>query len=151
MAHRALGNEEKALNYFIESSQEQGDFIDMAVSDFSELTYYKALSMKELGKEQEANDVLKAMKNYALDKLKQKAKIDYFATSLPLLLVFEDDIQKNSDIEAYYLLGLAELGLGNHGSSMENFRKVLELSITHIGAKDHLSRLSSDQFHTVNL
>ena len=150
MAYRALGKEEKALTHFIVSSQEQGDFIDMAVSDFSELTYYKALSMKELGKEQEANEVLKAMKKYASNKLREKAKIDYFATSLPLLLVFEDDIQKNNDIEAYYLLGLAELGLGNKESSVENFRKVLELSITHIGAKDHLSRLSSGQFHTVN-
>ena len=149
MAYRALGKEEKALTHFMASSQEQGDFIDMAVSDFSELTYYKALSMKELGKEQEANEVLEAMKTYASNKLQEKAKIDYFATSLPLLLVFEDDIQKNNDIEAYYLLGLAELGLGNKGNSVENFRKVLKLSITHVGAKDHLSRLSSGQFHTV--
>lgn len=141
-AYRALGQEEKAQHHFNESAREQGDFIDMAVSDFSELTFFKALSMKELGQEAEANEVLQAMKAHATEKLTQKARIDYFATSLPLLLVFEDDIQKNSDIEAHYLLGLAELGLGNKENSIERFKKVLQLSITHIGAKKHLTRLS---------
>ena len=147
-AYRALGKEEVALEHFKASAQEQGDFIDMAVSDFSELTYYKALSMKELGKHEEADEVLKAMKEHAIGKLEEKAKIDYFATSLPLLLVFEDDIQKNSDIESHYLIGLADLGLGNKVESIESFKKVLDINITHVGAKKHLSRLSPKHLQT---
>ncbi|WP_421894645.1 DUF5107 domain-containing protein [Marinoscillum sp.] len=146
IAHRALGNESEAVRHFMDSAQEQGDFIDMAVSDFSELTYYKALSMVELGKETEAMEILKSMRTYASEKLTQKAKIDYFATSLPLLLVFEDDIQMRSKIDAYYLLGLAELGLGNISGCREYFTKVLDLNITHVGAKDHLGNIAADQY-----
>ncbi len=146
IAHRALGNESEAVRHFMDSAQEQGDFIDMAVSDFSELTYYKALSMIELGKETEAMEILKSMRTYASEKLTQKAKIDYFATSLPLLLVFEDDIQMRSKIDAYYLLGLAELGLGNISDCREYFTKVLDYNITHVGAKDHLGNIAADQY-----
>lgn len=137
-AYRALHREEDALLHFTRSAEEQGDFIDMAVSDFSELTYYKALSLKELGKEEEALLWLENMKEYAQKKLKTKAKIDYFATSLPLLLVFEDDIQKKNLTEAYYLLGLAELGLGNYPKSEKYFKRVLQLNVMYIGAAEYL-------------
>ena len=94
MALKALVKTEEANNYFIASTNEEGDFIDMAVSAYSELSYYKALSLKELDKTAEAEDLLKKIKAFAEAKLKEKVQIDYFATSLPLLLVFEDNMQK---------------------------------------------------------
>ncbi|MFT5471895.1 MAG: hypothetical protein ACI856_000209 [Kiritimatiellia bacterium] len=39
--------------------------------------------------------------------------IDYFATSLPLLLVFEDDLNARQQQILDKLLTLAELGLAN--------------------------------------
>ena len=143
LANQALGFKSEALEYFRLSAEEKGDFINMAVSDFSEMTYYQALSLKEMGNKPEAVKVLKEMKVYASEKLMQKAKIDYFATSLPLLLVFEDDIQKRNDIEAYYLLGLAEFGLENYEQGATYFKRILELNIAHIGAKDHLQHIAN--------
>ena len=110
-ACQAMGYQTKAKQFFTESANEEGDFIDMEVNAYSELSYFKALSLKELGKDDEARQLLNELKNYAEAKLKETARIDYFATSLPLLLVFEDDLQKRHNSEAQYLLELAEKGL----------------------------------------
>ena len=48
---------------------------------------------------------------YAEGLLVEHAKIDYFATSLPLLLVFEDDLDLLQHEEASRLIALAEQGL----------------------------------------
>ncbi len=145
MAHRAMGNEQEAIQHFTKSTEEDGDFIDMAVSSFSELTYFKALSMLELGNDTAALKVLSDMKAFALNKLDEEVRIDYFATSLPLMLVFEDDIQKRNTIEAHYLLGLAELGASRFEEAKEHFRKALSLNVTHIGSKDHLAQANEEK------
>ncbi|MEM6395129.1 MAG: DUF5107 domain-containing protein [Bacteroidota bacterium] len=145
MACRALLREREAKEYFTASAEENGDFIDMAVSSFSELTLYKALSLRELGREVEAMDVLTQMYEFASKKLNETAKIDYFATSLPLLLVFEDDIQKRNTIEAYYLMGLAELGRENIRKSKEFLHRALDLNVMHLGAHEHLNMIESAQ------
>lgn len=150
MANRALGNESEAVRCFTASAEEQGDFIDMAVSDFSELTYYKALSLEALGKGIEAKAILERMHEFAANKLKEEAKIDYFATSLPLLLVFEDDIQKRNDMDAYYLMALAQIGLENMEKANEYLQKVLALSITHVGAKDLMEKIATDELQNQN-
>jgi hypothetical protein len=63
----------------------------MAVTAFSELTFFKVLALRELGRESEAAAVLETMLAYAQSEMEVPAKIDYFATSLPNLLVFEED------------------------------------------------------------
>ena len=67
--------------------------------------------MIELGRNEAAEVLFKGMKSFALKELNAKAKIDYFATSLPLLLVFEDDLDKNQKTQAEKLLELADDGL----------------------------------------
>lgn len=138
IAYKSLGDEKNAKQCFIKSTAEEGDFIDMAVSAYSELSYYKALSLLELGKEEEAGLLLTELKQYGEEKLNEKARIDYFATSLPLLLVFEDDLQKRSDIEAWYLIGLAEKGMRKNDIADKIFKEILVLDTMHTGANDFL-------------
>ncbi len=136
MALKALGQTKEAESHFIASKNEEGDFIDMAVSAYSELSYYKALSLNELGESEEADSLLADIRKFGEAKLIEKAKIDYFATSLPLLLVFEDDIQKRNTIDAKYLIALAEVGLGNNCEASEILDEVLALNSMHVGARD---------------
>jgi len=145
MALKALVKTEEANNYFIASTNEEGDFIDMAVSAYSELSYYKALSLKELDKTAEAEDLLKKIKAFAEAKLKEKVQIDYFATSLPLLLVFEDNMQKRNTTDAKFLIALAELGLGNYKVSAALTIEILELNSMHVGAIDLTKELAKAQ------
>jgi tetratricopeptide (TPR) repeat protein len=141
MACKALGQQEKANDYFLQSTHEEGDFVDMAVSAYSELSYYKAMSLMELGQSDEAFGLLKKIRQFGEEKLSQEARIDYFATSLPLLLVFEDDMQKRNELEAKYLIGLAELGLGNKEKASRLFKQVIQVNAMHVGAHDQLSCL----------
>ena len=107
-ALRALGREDEAVLKFEAAAAESGDFEGMAVTAFSELTVYKALSLKELGRTGEASKILKAMADYARAEMKKPGKIDYFATSLPNLLVFEEDINEVKKASMQRLLDLAE-------------------------------------------
>lgn len=91
-ALRALGQEAAAVQAFEEAANESGDFQSMAVTEFSELTIFKALALRELGREEAADRVLRALADYCEREMEVPAKIDYFATSLPNLLVFEEDL-----------------------------------------------------------
>lgn len=91
-ALRELGREEEAVEKFDAAACESGDFQSMAVTEFSELTIFKMLALRELDRAGEAEQVREAMLAYIDAEMKVPAKIDYFATSLPNLLVFEEDI-----------------------------------------------------------
>ncbi|UZR96858.1 DUF5107 domain-containing protein [Chondrinema litorale] len=144
MACKAGGLAEEAVKYFTESATENGDFIDMAVSDYSEMSFYKALSLKELGKQDEALKIFKGMKNFSNKKLTETVKIDYLATSLPLLLVFEDDIQLRNEIDAKHLLALAHIGLGNKTEAKKLLDYVKALNTMHTGVKEALLFIKSE-------
>lgn len=135
-AYKTLENDGLASKHFDASASEEGDFINMEVSAFSELTYYSALSLRELGRETEACELLQKLKLYAEQKLQEEVKIDYFATSLPLLLVFDDDLQKRSSWENKYLMALAEKGLGNISESKRIASEVVQLNTMHTGARE---------------
>jgi tetratricopeptide (TPR) repeat protein len=107
-ALRALEREDEALARFEAAANESGDFQSTAVSEFSELTYFKAKALAALGRDREAEEVLRAMAAYAKAEMKKPAKIDYFATSLPNLLVFEEDIDQAKIEYLQHLLELTE-------------------------------------------
>jgi tetratricopeptide (TPR) repeat protein len=92
-ALHALGKPDEARAAWLAAANESGDFQSMAVTEFSPLTLYKALSLHELGRTSEARDVLTTMQSYAESQRTIPAQIDYFATSLPNLLVFDEDLE----------------------------------------------------------
>lgn len=106
-----LGHSEEAAGKYTAAANEEGDFQDMAVTEYSELTYYKGLALYELGHAQRAGELFEAMKQWAQQQRQQPAKIDYFATSLPNLLVFEEDIQQAKQAAMNRLIELAESGI----------------------------------------
>ena len=54
--------------------------------------------------------LFRSIKEFAQSKLGEIAKIDYFATSLPDLLVFDEDLQARRDAENHHLITLALSG-----------------------------------------
>lgn len=110
-AQALLGKQELAEEMFRSSAQESGDFQGMAVIEYSELSYYNGLSLMELGKLEQAKTLFTAMIGFAKKKREQEACIDYFATSLPLLLVLEDDLNQVQREKADLIENLATQGL----------------------------------------
>ncbi len=110
-AARLLDEEDAARQHFGAAASAEGDFAEMSVQSFSPMTYYKAMALRELGRGGEAGEVLRRLKGYAERRLDEPATIDYFATSLPDLLVFDADLKERQDAEAWALLAMAEAGL----------------------------------------
>ena len=111
MALRGLGREDEAKAAFTAAAEEAGDFQSMAVTEYSELSYYRGLALAALGRKKEAKILFKGMRAFAEKGLKTPFKIDYFATSLPLLLIFDDDLEAVKNDRMRNLVALAEKGL----------------------------------------
>jgi hypothetical protein len=100
------------------------------------------MSLEALGRELEARRLLKDIRTFAEQQIKKEAKIDYFATSLPNLLLFEDDLQKRNQVECFFLTALAELGLRNTERAAGLLNQVLVLDRNHMAAQQELEFLS---------
>ena len=64
--------------------------------------------------------------------------IDYFAVSLPDMLVFDIDINRRNKIHCIYLVALGYLGSGNEAKATALLNEVLAMDINHQGAATHL-------------
>jgi len=118
----------------------RGDFQGMAVRSYSEMTYFSALALKKLGRKREADKLLRDLLRYARELAKSSAKIDYFATSLPTMLLFDDDLQTRQTTSARLLEGQALIGLGQRAAGERCLRDVLLRDPSHALAADLLTR-----------
>jgi hypothetical protein len=100
------------------------------------MTYFSALAWERLGKKSKAQGLLKDLLAYARDLEKQTAKIDYFATSLPTMLLFDSDIQHVQVTTARFLQAQAFLGLGQNAKAQALLSDVLRRDPNHALAAD---------------
>jgi len=135
------GDNEIARRWWERAAKHKGDFQAMNVKPFSEMTYYSALALKSLGKTAEAEKLLNDLLRYANVLIEQPVKIDYFATSLPAMLLFEDDLQKRAKVTATFLQAQARLGLGETPVARQLLGEVLRLDRNHTLAWDLLSEV----------
>jgi tetratricopeptide (TPR) repeat protein len=110
-AHAANGNLAAAEVMFDRSAAQLSDFHSMAVTPISEATYWSGLSLLHLGRVEEANALFEGMQIYAAAMVGRPASVDYFATSLPTLLLFDEDLDERQRAESELLLALAQKGL----------------------------------------
>ena len=80
---------------------------------------------------------------YAKAHMNNDVKLDYFAVSLPNLLIFDDDLNLRNKIHCLYILGLGFAGLGNVDESKKALKQVLQYDAMHFGAKTHKAWLSA--------
>jgi tetratricopeptide (TPR) repeat protein len=129
-----MGREKEAREQWTRAADDQGPI--------TWLSYFRALSLEALGRHTEAMTCLKDMRAFAKEQVDKEAKIDYFATSLPNLLLFEDDLQKRNRVDSLFLLALAELGLRNTKAAKDLLRQVLSIDCNHIAAQFELDTLT---------
>jgi tetratricopeptide (TPR) repeat protein len=145
LACKQLRRTDRARRHFLAAAEFEGDFKDMAVQSFSELTYYTALARQQLGRKRDARTLLAALLAHARSLRKTPARIDYFATSLPTMLLFDDDLDRRQRILSLVLEGQALLGLGRKAPGRAALRKALTLEPMQPTAADLLN--SGDLFH----
>lgn len=135
----ATGDKAAARAHWTAAATFKGDFQAMSVRAFSEMTYYSALALRRLGKKAQADRLLRELLAYAQSLAKTEAKIDYFATSLPTMLLFADDLQARQLTTAKFLEAQARLGLGEKKRATALLAEVLRRDPNHPLAADLLS------------
>jgi len=126
-ALQAAGREEEARASFAQSAGAHGDFKGMAVVAHSPLTYFSALSLRALGREDEAVQLLNDLIQFAESRIGHPQPVDFFATSLPNLLVFDEDHSLRWDADHHLLAALGCLGLDRKKDAQVH----LECSLAH--------------------
>lgn len=138
VAHHAAGDRSEAERHWTRAARQKGDFQQMQVRAVSENTYWSALALRRLGCEQEGLDTFRTILEYSAHLQRQSPKIDYFATSLPAMLLFDEDLERRQTITARFLEAQARLGLGEEAEGLRLLEEVLEMDNAHAGAIDLL-------------
>ncbi len=135
----AAGDSAGAARHWEIAARSSGDFQEMSVRAFSEKTFYSAMAFKALGETDRARGLLNALLEYAKDLANTPAKIDYFATSLPDMLLFEEDLDRRRRIESKVLTAQAMLGLDDSTAAEAMLNDVLGEDPSHALAADLLN------------
>lgn len=95
--------------------------------------FYQGMALLKLGRTGEANGRFHKLVNYGEKHLFDKVRMDYFAVSLPDLLIWEDDLQVRNEIHCKYMMALGYYGLGNKEKSNRYLKEAEALDINHQG------------------
>ena len=134
LALSQMGREDEARTYWTRAAADD--------SPITWLSYYRAMSLEVLGRKEEAASLVRQMSDFAQKQMEAEVKIDYFATSLPNLLLFEDDLRKRNEVDCLFVLALSELGVRKPERAMELLNQVLSLDCNHIAAQHEIESLT---------
>jgi tetratricopeptide (TPR) repeat protein len=141
-AYDALGNKDDAVALWKRAAAQQGDFQQMQVHAISDTTFWCAMALSKMGKTEEAAALFKEIYDYSAQLREQEPKIDYFATSLPTMLLFDEDLKQRQDIQASFLQAQALVGMGETERALALLQKVQQLDRNHTGAADLIASLT---------
>jgi len=146
-AYEGLNENAKAISYFEKATfglSEPG--AAMFYNDQQpDKIFYQGLAWDKLGDNEAAKKIFNNLLNYGITHQNDEVLIDYFAVSLPDLLVFEDDLVKRNYNHCKYIAGLGHLGLNQMQEAESAFKEVLANDVMHFGAKTHLELLYRKQ------
>lgn len=135
-AYAAAGDSERAADAWNRAARAVGDFSGMAPQPYSENTYFSVLAARAVGNDELAVTLVDGLAGHAKRLAETPARIDYFATSLPNLLLFDEDPQRAQDL----LVGLirAQLALltDDRESSVVELDAILAVDPSHEAALD---------------
>ncbi|QTE22602.1 DUF5107 domain-containing protein [Polaribacter cellanae] len=109
--------------------------------------FYQGLAFQKLNKNEEAKTRFNNLLNYGKTHFNDEVKLDYFAVSLPDLLIWEDDLNNRNKIHCNYLMGLGFLGLKKIAKAQKKFEEVLQENINHDGAVIHQKLIEKNYLH----
>jgi tetratricopeptide (TPR) repeat protein len=138
-AYEGLNQPEKATEYF-KKATDGLDEPSAAVfynDQQPDKIFYQGLAWRKLGDNARATNIFNKLVTFGDCHLNDDIKIDYFAVSLPNLLIFEDDLNVRNQAHCHYIQGLGYLGLEKMDEANRSFGTVLNVDAEHFGAKLH--------------
>ena len=146
IAHEMLGEKEKATEYFQEGTE--GPTEPAAAMYYNDAKpdkiFYAALCYRKLGQEDKARSLFNKLINYGKQHIFEKMVMDYFAVSLPDLLVWEGDLDEMNRIHCKYMLALGYYGMGDKERALKYLAEVEALDNNHLGASQFRTMISQN-------
>ncbi|RZK55469.1 MAG: DUF5107 domain-containing protein, partial [Pedobacter sp.] len=149
IAHEKLGNSLEAKTNFVKATSGSTELgAAMFYNDQQpDKIFYQGLAWLKLGEETKAKVIFDNLIAYGTAHQNDKVVLDYFAVSLPNLLVFDDDMDLRNQLHCFYMTALGLMGLGKKEQAIIFFDKILEKDAMHFGAISHLKLMESERVY----
>ena len=146
VAHSALGHEQKARQCWEQATQgPQEPAAAMYYNDAKpDKIFYQGMALRRLGREDEAHGRFYRLINYGKQHVFEKQVMDYFAVSLPDLLIWEDSLDTKNLIHCKYMLALGYYGMGETDKALRYLDEVEQLDNNHQGIQQFRTLIQSN-------
>ena len=105
--------------------------------------FYQGLALYKLGRSGEAHGRFYRLINYGKQHIFEKQVMDYFAVSLPDLLIWEDSLDTKNLIHCKYMLALGYYGMGDREKAERYLAEVEALDNNHQGIQQLRTLITS--------
>ena len=105
--------------------------------------FYAGLCYRALGQEDKARSLFHKLINYGKQHVFEHQVMDYFAVSLPDLLIWDDSLDVKNEIHCKYMLALGYYGMGDKEKAQKYLEEVEALDNNHQGIQQLRSLMES--------
>ncbi len=146
MAYDALGQKERAIGYWKEATKgPQQPAAAMYYNDAKpDKILFQGLALRRLGLIDEARGRFYKLINFGKQHIFDRVVMDYFAVSLPDLLVWEESLEMKNRIHCLYMLALGYYGLDNRDEVLKYISEVKTIDNNHQGVQQLLSLMDME-------
>lgn len=102
-----------------------------------EMIYYQGLAYRMLGEEEQAVRRFQKLVDYGREHIRDDVKIDYFAVSLPDLLIFEENLNERNRKHCLFMVSLGLKGLGRIDEAEKCAEELLAMDNAHQEIRVH--------------
>lgn len=138
---KLYGAQENRQNYYMGLKTGNAEYFEKASTGLSEpasamyyndqppeTIFYQGMALLKLGRVDEANERFDKLIEYADRHIDDEISIDYFAVSLPDLLVFDEDLNIKNQLHCLFMKALGLYGKGEKEQSKKLFEKALGIN-----------------------
>ena len=102
-----------------------------------EMIFYQGLALKALGRGAEATAHFDKLAAYAQAHMDDKVRFDFFAVSLPDLLIFDEDLNERNRVHCLFMMALGLLGKGETEKARGIMDEISTINPNHQGIAVH--------------
>ncbi len=148
IAYDGLGEKDLAISNWEKATQ--GNLEPAAAIYYNDQPpdkiFFQGLAYLRLDNKKSATRIFDKLIDYGKKHLSDEIKIDYFAVSLPDLLIWDDDLDQRNRIHCNYLIGLGQLGMGQIEDAEKVLLSVLKMDRSHQGAYAALELIRDPEY-----
>ena len=135
IAYEAMGKADKAMECWEEATKgPQEPAAAMYYNDAKpDKIFYQGMALLKLCREGEARGRFYKLINFGKQHLFEKQVMDYFAVSLPDMLIWDDSLDTKNIIHCKYMLALGYYGMGDKAHALRYLTEVEALDNNHQG------------------